>query len=82
MDRPALAEMFDSAGTGVVAERGTLEAESALTIKPNGGENWAGPASRRRDNIGAPVMQVFTHALTHEVQSSDKAPQAIRWPEY
>lgn len=60
MDRPVLAETLESTGTGVAAERGMLEAESALTIKPNGGENWVGPASRRRDNIGAPAVKGFT----------------------
>lgn len=64
MDRPVLAETVASTGTGVAAERGAREAESAPTMKPNGAENWAGPASRRRDNIGAPSMQVFIHINT------------------
>ena len=58
MDRPVLAEAGESTGTEEAAERGAVE--SALTMKPNGAENWAGPASRRRDNIGAPAMQAFT----------------------
>lgn len=64
VDRPVLAEAVASTGTGVVAERGALEAESALTMKPNGAENWEGPTSRRRDNIGAPAMRTFVHINT------------------
>lgn len=63
MDRPVLAGAVESRRTGVAGERGALEAETALTMKPNGAENWAGPASRRRDNIGAPVMQAFIHMM-------------------
>lgn len=66
VDRPVLAEAVASAGTGVVAERGALEAESALTMKPNGAENWEGPTSRRRDNIGAPAMRTFVHINAHK----------------
>lgn len=55
-DRPVLAEAVESRRTGVAAESGAPEAETALTIKPNGAENWAGPASSSRDNIGAPVV--------------------------
>lgn len=62
VDGPVLAA--ESTGTGVAAERGALEAESALTMKPNGAENWVGLASRRRDNIGAPAMQAFIHINT------------------
>lgn len=51
-----LAEAVESRRTGVAVESGAPEAETALTIKPNGAENWAGPASRRRDNIGAPAV--------------------------
>lgn len=68
MDRPVLAEAVESEGAGVAAESGAMEAESALTMKPKGAENWVGPASRRRDNIGAPAMQAFTHINT---QSAD-----------
>lgn len=68
MDRPVLAEAVESTGTGVAAERGALEAESVLTMKPNGSENWVGPASRRRDNIGAPAMQAFIHINTQSVE--------------
>lgn len=64
MDRPVLAEAVESTGAGVAAERGVLEAGSALTMKPNGAENWEGLASRRRDNIGAPAMQAFVHIET------------------
>lgn len=56
MDRPVHAEAADFTGTGVAAERGALEVESVLTMKPNWAENWVGPASRRRDNIGAPAL--------------------------
>lgn len=55
VDTPLLAEAAESTGTRVAVERGALEAGSALTMKPNGAENWLGPASRRRDNIGAPA---------------------------
>ena len=58
---PALAEALESRRKEVAAERGALEAATALTMKPIGAENWAGPASRRRDNIGAPVRQAFVH---------------------
>lgn len=65
-NKPVLAETAESTGTGVAAEKGTLEGASALTIKPSGGENWAGPASRRRDNIGAPAVQACADkALFH-----------------
>lgn len=64
VDRPVLAEAVESTGTGVAAQRGAMEAESALTMKPNGAENWVGPASRRRDNIGAPAVQAFIHINT------------------
>ncbi len=39
VDRPVLAEAVGSTGAGVAAETGALEAESALTMKPNGAEN-------------------------------------------
>lgn len=74
VDRPVLADAVESTGTGVAAERGALEAESALTMKPNGAENWEGPASRRRDNIGAPAMQAFMHI---NKQSADKGAEAL-----
>lgn len=55
--QPVIAETVASAGTGVAAETETPDAESAPTTKPNGVENWVGPASSRRDNIGAPAVQ-------------------------
>lgn len=61
MSKPVAAETVGSAGTGVAAETETPEAESAATIKPNGVENWVGPASSRRDNIGAPAIQTCIH---------------------
>lgn len=72
--RPVLAEAAESTGRGVAVERGAPEAESALTMKPNGAENWVGPASSRRDNMGAPAMQTYTH--TH-LESEDKAVEAF-----
>lgn len=80
VDRPVLAEAVESTGRGVAVERAALETESALTMKPSGAVNWVGPASRRRDNIGAPAMQTFihTHKNTHTVQSADKAAEAFR----
>lgn len=69
VDRPVHAEAVESTGTGVAAERGALEAESGLTMKPNWAGNWVGPASRRRDNIGAPAMQASPLTLTHKVQT-------------
>lgn len=67
VDRPALAEAVESRRTGVAVEEGVLEPETALTIKPNGAENSEGPASRRRDNIGAPVVQAAIHVDTQWV---------------
>lgn len=64
VDRPALAEAAESRRTGAAVEQGVLEADTALTIKPNGAENSEGPASRRRDNIGAPVVQAVIHVDT------------------
>lgn len=73
MDRPVHAEAVESTGTGVAAERGALEAESGLTMKPNWAENWVGPASRRRDNIGAPAMQASPHTLTQSAENAADA---------
>lgn len=79
MDRPVFAEAEESTGIGVAIERGALEAESALIMKPNGAENWVGPASKRRDNIGAPTKQAFMYTHYHtKQQSSDKAAEVFR----
>lgn len=40
---------------GAAVEEAALDADTALTMKLSGAENSAGPASRRRDNIGAPA---------------------------
>lgn len=82
VDRPALAEAAESRRTGAAAEEGVLEADTALTIKPNGAENSEGPASRRRDNIGAPVVRAMGRPKTklsfrlpvHEQTGKTKAP--------
>lgn len=54
-DGPVFAEAVESTDTGGAAEVGA--ALEAATTKANGAENWAGPASRRRDSIGAPAVQ-------------------------
>lgn len=77
VDRPVLAEAVESTGRGVAAERGALGTESALTMKLNGAENCAGPASKRRDNIGAPATQTSIHTRKHTAQRADKAAEAF-----
>lgn len=54
---------------GVAVEEAALDAETALTMKLNGAENSAGPASRRRDNIGAPGRPAVTRTVTHTVSA-------------
>lgn len=65
MDRPVLAEAVRSRKMGVAVEEGVVGAETALTMKLNGAENSVGPASRRRDNIGAPARQAAAHSNKH-----------------
>lgn len=56
---------FAGAGESTeAADRAALEADSPLAMKPNAGENWVGPASRRRDNIGAPAMETLIRTNT------------------
>lgn len=79
-DRLVFVEAEESTGIGVAVEGEALEAESAVIMKPNGAENWVGPASRRRDNIGAPAMQAFMHTHYHtKEQSADRAAEAFRY---
>lgn len=66
VDRPALAEAAESRRIGAPVEEGVLAADTALTIKPNGAENSDGPASRRRDNIGAPIVQAVMDVDTQQ----------------
>lgn len=55
VDKPVLVDTEESIGKEVEIDRGAVEAESAVIMKPaDGAENWVGPASNRRDNIGAP----------------------------
>lgn len=73
MDKPVLVETEQSTGIGLAVEGDgrRLEAESPVIIKPNGAENWVGPASRRRDNIGAPARQAFVHTHYHTKEQSE-----------
>lgn len=64
---------------GVAAGEGALEAETALTMKLNGAENSAGPASRRRDNIGAPARPAATHNNTHSERLETRAGLSDCW---
>lgn len=54
--RPVLSDTVGSTEADGVVETEPLEGESVPTMKPIEEENWAGPASRRRDSIGAPVV--------------------------
>lgn len=79
MDRLVFVEAEESTGIGVAEEGEALEAEFAVIMKPNGAENWVGPASRRRDNIGAPAMQTFMHTHYHtKEQSAHRVAEAFR----
>lgn len=73
MDRPVPAAAVRSRRMGVAVEEGAPDAETALTMKLNGAENSAGPASRRRDNIGAPARRAAAHNNTHSERLENRA---------